>query len=521
MISIRKRSEFPFDRILLLISLLVLSSCSFLPNPNVKDFAKIAALKAAQPSLEKVFLAEAPISPPSRSQYPTIEKLPGAPFNPELRRDSLSFDSSGNLLLESGDYSFPVMTYCMRSWSSSPAGHSYVLASLQGKRSKIIREISAKALENYSPQEIQFLSWNLQAGLSYGELTQKSKAILDSIDPSFKNDLKESFVDKIEQQWNSIASKSAGLIPDFYNASNELLDELGEIGKTIENLRDFRDDIRNGVGFDELRNRIYTTTHPDTKATATSWSKISDGVYARFITEKGFLSIGQIQVRVLPIFTKRNPSSHIVKKQTLDLHSLIADPRDLGIQPLTFSLILWPRGMAGAAVLVEPPVITAALLATILAAQYVNWDSFLKLRDLIGTPSDSRVKKIIEDGNRALNEELDKLEKPLRDLKVVDRKTKNTSSSKGPQAKTREYTKNGGEKELQKDFDKIPGKASKASDGVEKKNLPNGETAIKRPKELGKTEGQEKTQEPTLEIQPSVDANGERPKFRVKVRYVE
>ncbi len=47
----------------------------------------------------------------------------------------------------------------------------------------------------------------------------------------------------------------------------------------------------------------------------------------------------------------------------------------------------------------------------------------------------------------------------------------------------RNYEKEGGEKQRQKDFDKVEGEYSVAKDGTEKKVLPDGTTVVKRPDE--------------------------------------
>ncbi len=88
-------------------------------------------------------------------------------------------------------------------------------------------------------------------------------------------------------------------------------------------------------------------------------------------------------------------------------------------------------------------------------------------------------------------------------------KTKKTS--KKEKNKVREYKKSGGREQLEKDFDKMPGESSRAKDGTETKNLPDGTTIIKSP---GSNNG------PTLEIQPPPNnPKYPDPGIRVKVRY--
>jgi hypothetical protein len=87
-------------------------SCSSIPNqPDISNVAVQAAIKLAQPELEKAFVAQAPIAPSSRGRLPIVDCLPGGAFNPSSKvGKSLSYDSKGNVVLSPGDYIIPVMT---------------------------------------------------------------------------------------------------------------------------------------------------------------------------------------------------------------------------------------------------------------------------------------------------------------------------------------------------------------------------------------------------------------------------
>ncbi len=355
---------------------------------------------AGRPLIQKTLLAGSPILSPSLTQYPLLKTLPGSQFNPQFVQSSLLMDDSGNLQLLPGDYLLPVMTYCMNESRASPAGHTYVLSSMQGTRAQVIREVNTRASAKFSAEQIQFLSWSLQAGLSYDELTEKNKLILNDVNPNIRNQIQESLLKRIKNDWNAHVSRTAGLIPEFDELSEEFISELGEVGQSIKNLKNFRNELLVASDFDDLRNRITTQNRAADTKPETPWSKISEGIYARFITQKEYLNIGQIQIRVLPIVNKRSPNSDLKSMRSFDLHSLIADPRSVGIQPLSFSLILWPRGMIGAAVLAEPPLMIAALLATLLVYQPIDWDSFLYLKDIVVGLNDPKVKKMIEMGNQ-------------------------------------------------------------------------------------------------------------------------
>jgi len=74
----------------------------------------------------------------------------------------------------------------------------------------------------------------------------------------------------------------------------------------------------------------------------------------------------------------------------------------------------------------------------------------------------------------------------------------------------RNYTKNGGSDELNRDFEKAPGKEIPTNDpGRRMKELPNGDRIVARTRS---DEGS-----PTLEVQPKNAGKGN--KVRVKIRY--
>ena len=157
------------------------------------------------------------------------------------------------------------------------------------------------------------------------------------------------------------------------------------------------------------------------------------------------------------------------------------------------------------------PLAGVLLLAAVLSAKYIDWDAFLDLQDLLQDSNDRDVQKEIERGREALRKEHDILEEPLKEAGIISGKDKNTSKKES--GKVREYRKQGGEEQLQSDFDKIEGTSSKADDGIETKTLPDGATILKRPR---------KGEDPaTLEVQPHKgDARYTNSKVREKVRYL-
>jgi len=493
-------------KVLALLCILI-SSCTQLPTN--RDEAKELAYKKLEAGLDKILERENPINFPEKSSYPVVDKLPGKPFiTRSTIRSMYSFDLKGNILLSPGDYTFPVMTYCMRSAASSPEGHRYTLSKLEGKRAQIIRALNLKAPAKYFTDQIQMVSWAIQNGLTYEELDKTGKEIIDSAIPEHKKDLQESTLVKLEKQWDQIASISGGMTSSFSSSLEKIESELGETGRAIKRMREFKEQVRE-YGYDYERLRGLIDTEPQTKNSGeTPWSKLSDNVYARFLTKESFQGIGYIQVRVVTNSLSRQMSSIENKNITLDLLSLLADPNSNGIQPLSFSSLI---GFGGTIILTPAlgrnSLAGALLLAALLSANIIDWNSFFDLADLLQDSNDPDVNKEIERGMKVLNQTHDRLEKPLKDSGVIDGNTRNTSSSNNRSTRVREYTKEGGEQQLEKDFNKLPGDSSSASDGTEIKKLHDGSTVVKRPRGPN-------TEVPTLETQSPSDPN-----TKVKVRY--
>jgi len=490
----------------LLLYLALLSSCAQLLTNH--DGTKDLVLQKVRPSLEKIFDQENPINSLGRNTYPIVQKLPGDTFVPrQTIRSLFTYHSDGRLLLAPGDYTFPVMTYCMKSSASSPAGHIYSLSQLTGKRAKIIRDLNLLAPAKYFTDEIQMVSWGLQNGLSYEELGKLGQEMVDSVIPHYKVELRESILNQIEKKWNQLSDLSQGTLPSFSESISSLEDNLGEIGKIIQEMRDYRDRLRK-VGYDYARlSELIETSSRSEASGDTAWSKISNNVYARFITNGSFGEIGYVQVRVLASSLGREINSVKVKHEVLDLASLIASPNDQSIQPLSFSPLY---GFGGTITLTPAlsrhPLAGAVLLAAVVSAKNIDWDAFFDLQDLLQDSRDRDVQKEIERGMEALMKEHDMLEKPLKEAGIISGKTKDTSKNKN--GRVRNYEKEGGEKQRQKDFDKIEGEYSKAKDGTEKKALPDGTTVVKRP------------DEDTIEVQaPKGDPRYPFKGTKVKVRY--
>jgi len=140
------------------------------------------------------------------------------------------------------------------------------------------------------------LSWALQAGMNYAEMSPSSKQIVDDLLPEFKQRLQGDFYDRARDEWNSIASKVPNA-PSFDSA----LSQLGDVGKAITELRQARDQIiADGNNFNAM---VAQFAHLGTGRVAdqmavTPWSILAPGVYARLRSNGTLLTPGVVQMRV-------------------------------------------------------------------------------------------------------------------------------------------------------------------------------------------------------------------------------
>jgi hypothetical protein len=429
----------------------------------------------------------------------------------KIRNKNIDFDLNGNLMLPPGDYTIPVMTYCIKHSGASPDAHLYTLSKLEGSRAQIIRELNLMAPGKFSVEDIQITSWSILAGLSYEEMTKTSQNIIDIVLLKYKEDLKESYLKTIEKNWNKLSRSTQGIIPVFNEASNQLSENLGEIGIKINEYRKFKNQLSEiGHNYQELSKVIQTSRGSlQSRKDETPWSLLSPNVYARFVTDGHFNQIGFLQIKVTQVLQGRKVNSTNDERILVDVGSLIANPHDKDVQPLAFSVFLNAQGVWVIPALVESPVAAGLVLATIIGTKKINWDSFFDIYDYLKDSKSKEIQNEIDKGLRALQEAHDELEKPVKEAGVISGKTKNTSTNE--KNNTREYQKSGGDKELKNDFDKLPGQPVKSSDETEYKIISSDSKAVMRLKEGRKI--------PTLEVQPLEGSSKFHRKLRIKIRY--
>lgn len=316
--------------------------------PSGEEILKGAIADQITQSLGRTIQTESPIISSAQDVFPTIATLPGKPFRTSSDLSpiwqQIRTSRNGAILLTPGDYTIPVSVFCMKHSASSPPKHRYLLAPLKGKLADVIVALNSRTVGlNLPHTQLQVLSWNLQAGMKYEELTPELRAIVDQVLPDFKPRLTRSFYEQIESTWTQLSSTIPGL-----PSMDASLNRLGDVGRTVVTLKQTRQTLlRYGNNYESLSRTLVTR---DVGATSgeTPWSRISDLVYARMVTQGNYSTPAELQVRVVDNVSATAPRQLASSKSlvsslittspvSVNLTNLVADPQNAGIQPLSLS----------------------------------------------------------------------------------------------------------------------------------------------------------------------------------------
>lgn len=341
---------------IILFAFLIASSCSFFRHYNeadVKDLAKEVSKSALKVEIEKLASMNVSSKLVKNNSFSTVEKLPGKEFKEDFKRQpEIRYNDLGEILLSAGDYTIPVMTFCLVQNLNSPEGYIYNLNIIQGLFAKIIRELSLKTVNKYKTEEIQTLIWNILGGLSYFEMNVKSQLIIDETIPEYKAQLEKSHYRQIVEKWNYLSKKSYGQIPNFESATSDYLNQLGSSGAVLLEARNTYNNVLKAKGDYKVLRSSINTLKVQQKEKRTVWTKISDRVYARFVTKGSFNEVGALQIRITS--TQRQPSTEQKDTVTFDIASLVAESSNSDAQPLALFPLYGLGGIAIESAAVNP-----------------------------------------------------------------------------------------------------------------------------------------------------------------------
>ncbi|MGI2907148.1 hypothetical protein [Tolypothrix sp. VBCCA 56010] len=274
-----------------------------------EDVIKRGANEVVKNQLRSFFKDEIPIVGTEHKFYPKNKELPGKPFSPKTLYLISLKDSD---VLPPSDYEIPAHFYCTKVYTLNGSGNRYVLAKLDGKMAKALSTLYQRASRAGVPiQDVQVLSWSMQAGVPYSSLPQNSQALVDKLIPEYRDKMDVSFYDKTINLWSQISRQTS--LPSF----DQVLNDMGDIGNFAQSLLKARQEVlRTNFSYHPLADAFVIPKDANLAGgtSETSWSKVHEQVYMRFIAPSGALNDGVIQVRVLESSSKNKSA---IKEQKI------------------------------------------------------------------------------------------------------------------------------------------------------------------------------------------------------------
>jgi hypothetical protein len=316
-----------------------------LPDP-IEDVIEGGLNEAAEDQLRSLFAEEIPIRGSNHEFYDSVAALPGEVFEPQLLPlNALSPD----MPIPPGDYEIPAHFYCTKIYSFDGRGNRFALARLDGRMSDVLSALYTRASYDLdvSTNDVQMLSWAIQTGMAYNELSDSQRALVDQLIPNYRNKMESSLVDRLTGIANDVSRISGNRLPGV----NQILDDLGPVGDIAGSLLQGREQIlQSNYSYQALAQEFapQEDTLLEGGTEETPWSRTRENVYMRFIAPNGAMDDGIVQVRILAnrvsmLSSKdRDPSSTtfdlVAKDLTQDITQSVGIPEASGAQAITASL---------------------------------------------------------------------------------------------------------------------------------------------------------------------------------------
>jgi len=270
------------------------------PLGSVGDTLKQEALKAA---ISKLLNDQLPVYLDAKKLYPTVSTLPGGPFAPNeiaFIPETMSFP------LPPGDYEVRVTAFCTEYSVHRPGkGVAYTLAPLQGKASGAVANLAWRGMfAAVAPQQIMGVTWAIQSGITYDQMPQNYKQLIDQLIPDYKKQISGDFVQQVQNAYNDVA-KTVKLPP-----LDTMLADLGEPGKLMLSAERQRAALLQQNTSDEIKEQTLfagqeTGVYTPVKAEEGPWTVRIPGVaYMRYQINGGNLASDNVlQIRIMPTST--------------------------------------------------------------------------------------------------------------------------------------------------------------------------------------------------------------------------
>jgi hypothetical protein len=171
-------------------------------------------------------------------------------------------------------------------------GLAYHLAPLEGTRAPALIALKSRApAARVEFWPLQRLIWQIQAGLSYNDMSPESRALVDQLIPEYRNQLRENFVQSLQRAcgWGGILRKLSGGVCNDINAM------MARYHQTQQTLQKY---ANNYEALAQQIVHVIPGTYPN--AGPTSWSQLNPRVYARVTGGHVWQETGNLEVRVIP-----------------------------------------------------------------------------------------------------------------------------------------------------------------------------------------------------------------------------
>jgi hypothetical protein len=169
-------------------------------------------------------------------------------------------------------------------------GHTYYLGPLEGTRAPALIAIRSRAPAAYVEfWPLQHAIWQIEAGLSYNDMSADSRELIDRLIPEYKNQLRDNLVKTIQKTCGGVRGKIFGSLCNEMNALNARYQQAQQ---TLQ---------RYGNNYDALAQQIVHVI-PDVYQNPGPmfWSQLNPRVYARVTGGHIWQEMGTLEIRVLP-----------------------------------------------------------------------------------------------------------------------------------------------------------------------------------------------------------------------------
>jgi len=168
-------------------------------------------------------------------------------------------------------------------------GHTYYLGPLEGTRAPALVALRSRApAAHVEFWPLQHTIWQIEAGLSYNDMSVESQELIDRLIPEFKNLLRDDFVKSLQKFCSGIR----GRVPGLCDLVRAMTTRYQQAQQTLQ---------RYGNNYEALGQQIVHVVPGEyANPGPASWSQLNPRVYARVAGGHIWQETSTIEIRVMP-----------------------------------------------------------------------------------------------------------------------------------------------------------------------------------------------------------------------------